>query len=537
MLVKKIILEIILLINISEFLFAQIKTFDLIPNVGGLRSQSRGFMVYADSNYIYLLGDRKDSTVMGFEPGIWPYMAKFNYSGKMLDTSLLIDSNYQKSFRIRTSKINRINDSTIVFHSFRDNGAIYADKYLALLDLKMGKILKSNNLIEKIDSLNQHHYIEFISKTDVGQLIASVFYYQNNNKVVTTEIWEFDSTLNIIKVIKVPDTKYREYCYWVGKTGNNYELINEVREYKNRQGNIVTTIAYLKIDSVGNIIKRQPLELNGDFGFYLTDTYTIMRDSSNRFIITLNELILTNECNDCFASIPYVFYLSPELDTVYNKVKMYSEPNPIKYYPNYTLGTMTASIDNSGYLTCGEMLGDVLGSSRGFIFKNSFSGDSLWFRKYKPISFESDRAYWMEFQQITSTPFNTYAVAATVADIKDEVLKSWILHIDSLGCLIPGCDEIVKNFNYEKTKSKIFNIYPNVVKEIFYMHSNIDSKNTYNLSLLDLNGKMIKTIPFKPSKGMQYILELPLGLLSGNYFLYIYNDKNELIQYDRISVP
>lgn len=55
-------------------------------------------------------------------------------------------------------------------------------------------------------------------------------------------------------------------------------------------------------------------------------------------------------------------------------------------------------------------IGDTLGNAFGYICKNSLKGDSLWFKKYRPISFEPGCAMYMAFGQIAVTPYHIYAI-------------------------------------------------------------------------------------------------------------------------------
>lgn len=177
--------------------------------------------------------------------------------------------------------------------------------------------------------------------------------------------------------------------------------------------------------------------------------------------------------------------------------------------------------DNSGYIVCGD-ISTIEGSlpDYGVIFKVSVNGDSLWLNKYQPLSWDSLRAFWMELYRVNVTPYNTIIACGRVADNLTQAIRGWIMHLDSDGCLVPGCNKILASKEIESGSEKPFKIYPNPsTNSMIYILSQFSSSNNYHLELSDLTGKIIKNTKFQPTQGMQYLLNVDNSIPQGEYIL------------------
>lgn len=84
-----------------------------------------------------------------------------------------------------------------------------------------------------------------------------------------------------------------------------------------------------------------------------------------------------------------------------------------KFY-NYSL---CKSPDNSGYVMASEWHTPLVNEvDYGLLFKVSEEGDSLWTRKYHPLSWDSLRTGYIQFYQMNYTPYNSIVVVGIVAD-------------------------------------------------------------------------------------------------------------------------
>ncbi|MFZ1516588.1 MAG: T9SS type A sorting domain-containing protein, partial [Saprospiraceae bacterium] len=179
--------------------------------------------------------------------------------------------------------------------------------------------------------------------------------------------------------------------------------------------------------------------------------------------------------------------------------------------------------DGSGMVICGSVFTqEVNEPDYGIIFKSNLNGDSLWTRDLQPLGWDSTRAWWMSMESIRTTPYNTLIVCGRVSDGSEEVIKGWLLHLDSEGCLVPGCDKVVSNTDIQSGKEKAFAIYPNPsVSNHLYLLSRIGDQSKVTLELIDLSGKVLHTSHFNPQLGTQYLLQFPSDLLNGEYLLKI----------------
>ncbi len=192
--------------------------------------------------------------------------------------------------------------------------------------------------------------------------------------------------------------------------------------------------------------------------------------------------------------------------------------------------------DSSGMVICGSVFThQVAEPDYGILFKSSLHGDSLWTRQLQPLGWDSTRAIWMDLERIRTTPYNTLVTCGRVADGRDAVIKGWLLHLDSEGCLVPGCDKVVGNADIHSGKEKAFSINPNpIVSGDLYILSRISDQSKFTLELIDLSGKVLHSTHFNPQQGTQYFMQLPAELLSGEYLLKI--QGNEMIQVEKILV-
>ncbi len=515
----------------------KIEYFNLLPDMEAAHYQSQLKAVAADSQYIYVMGDRVSTLdSMGFNMDNDIFFAKFDYQGNKKGIYVLKDSNLVKPYIANNRPLFKLNDniySTLIFSIDNPNNKFANSKIIRF---------KFNSLkLERVSNINfpipGNHDFESFSQSSYykGSLLFVFNFRKTGNSLYENYIYEIDSNLNIINILKIPALKEGSFAYrWICKNNNGeYEMIGDWQEQSNGNFTGRGRLFYQKIDSSGEQLMYSEISRFEDYFFIRGgQTFTIIRNEDLSFYIAASHW--PKESRD-YGSIPYIIQTSPTLDSVYWMTRFYEYPELIMD-PDYSIEYMCKMKDESGVVVCGEICNSIIDKKEyGILFKASHKGDSLWLRKYQPLGWDSIRARWMSFNQVTSTPYNTLAVVARVADSQDKVIKGWLLHLDSDGCLIPNCGKKVNVEDIKSGNEKAFRMYPNpVMNDCINILSHVSENDESKIELMTIDGRLIKSTKFRPSEQMQYVLELDSDIPSGNYLIKI-NGRN-YSQVEKIQV-
>ncbi|MCH8902686.1 MAG: T9SS type A sorting domain-containing protein [Bacteroidetes bacterium] len=166
----------------------------------------------------------------------------------------------------------------------------------------------------------------------------------------------------------------------------------------------------------------------------------------------------------------------------------------------------------------------------GWIMKSSSDGDSLWSRKYS-IKGNFTNYFW----DIESTSDKGFIICGWGTVNNQDM---WLIKVDSMGCLVPGCDTLGTQIIEIPNSTPRISIYPNPFanEATVYIHSGYISKMKQGyFSLYDILGKEVRRIQLdhliqqqnNPQGGVQFLLRrkgLPAGIYiyrvsSGNEYL------------------
>ena len=185
---------------------------------------------------------------------------------------------------------------------------------------------------------------------------------------------------------------------------------------------------------------------------------------------------------------------------------------------------------SDGFVVAGDHLAfdSSLFPPSGVLFKASLQGDSLWMKHYIPLNWEGDRIAWVNFNDVKTTPEGNLVVAGSIADREVQIVRPWILHLDSDGCLVPNCNTVGTK-NDEEKANKQFILYPNPVNHELYLLSSISLNEVIEINIINNNGTILKSTTILPQLGYQYIL--PLSELSpGTYHLIFCRDNKGILE-------
>ncbi|NOT37041.1 MAG: hypothetical protein HOP11_06665 [Saprospiraceae bacterium] len=181
--------------------------------------------------------------------------------------------------------------------------------------------------------------------------------------------------------------------------------------------------------------------------------------------------------------------------------------------------------DAQGNILCG-------GTSRfkdtdqydGWICKFSNKGDSIWSRvinNYDKIG--------EQFFNIANASDGGYYLTGYSWIEGNNSSKAWIVKVDSLGCLVPGCEKVVATEDIRSGKEKEFVMFPNPVTERFFFLSRITVDEPLQMLIHNLQGELIQTYKFRAYEGHQYQLDLKEDIPSGLYNVTIVNAKGMVL--------
>ncbi len=492
--------------------------FNILPDVGGIDGQAMCFIVVPDTNSIKIIGHRYDTILPG--PNTKPWLGHFNYDGELFEIIPLIDSHYVSPFNVFNIPLaGKIND-IYYYYTRRDVGGQYFTSNLIELDVANGEIYKSK-LITNDDFPDLAYpgiFIDYNKPNHTILLLNSLY----KDDSVKTYITILDTLFKIEKIIEIKESHRANYAHY-GKMNTDgtftvlgFALIEHVGQpdYYNFYLNI--------IDSSGFILDHKLAPTIVPLTLGLAHTRTIVQDNFGNWIISgLHYEDRSDSCMDCYQLIPYIFSATQDFDSLLWQTRFFDVPD--MNFPQYVIHSMAQLQD--GYVVAGDYQSGASFPESGVLFKASNAGDSLWMKHYIPLSWEDDRVAWASLNDVKATPYGTIIAVGAINDKVSRKIRPWVLHLDSDGCLVPGCNTVSTNEeNITASNKDYFKIYPNPVSKELYLLSTITSNDPVNISVVSNDGIVLKMRDFNPLKGYQYLLPVS-DLASGIYHLILTNPK------------
>ena len=508
-----------------NWIYAQQNTyFNILPDLGALENKSIFKAVTSDNKFIYTLGSKltaQDSNRRNQVIDI-QYNA-FDYNG-VLRNSKIIQFTGLKPYIQKNFPFIKMNDSLYFYILYlEDRQKIWTDFEALILNIKNGKVEKHLGVPRPFPG---DYDFNFYSNTSFVNEKLNLLFKTYYDQKVEYFIYTFNDDLSINKIRKLSNINDNITFRWLSNdNANSYELVGEVNQQINNVATGKTNLFYIKLDSNLNLVKRNDYTGSFNIGVGTATTYTIIRNEDRSFVISANDWVYTPTG---FYGKPVTLKFSPEFDTLIWRRYMYQkfdQPERQRTWINFN----DKMKDNSGYITCGDQYDQRQDSSDNYaiLYKVSEQGDSLWFKKYLPLAWDKYRAIGMNMAQVHVTDYNSIVFCGSVGDRFEQNTRAWLLHLDSGGCLVPGCNEVVstKDINHESNQN--FKIYPNPVVS---SHLNIacfgHERMEINLELLSLSGQIIRETKFKSEQGLQIQLEIPFEIPNGEYLLRFTNGSS-----------
>lgn len=506
-----------------------LKYFELVsPILGGDHEAGNLEKVVADSQFIYVMG-HVPKEIPNSGKSNHPIFASLDYTGKIKKVELLIDS-FILNTPYSNQRMIKKNDSIYLTFFYIPNPyrLEFGGYELFEVNLRQGKVIKRKRFYDyKVHD-------DALIFTD-QELKDSVFQFvlQDYGKLIPNRyLYEMDLDLNVRKIIQIKyDEPYLTYRWASKGKDETYDLLVEQAIYKGNNETGLGYLTYLSMDSTGKIIKKKQLPVKKNIYINGGANYLVTRDKDRNFVFGCSEWGNNPSIRE---AKPLIIKTSPEFDTIFWMTSFYPYTDWVSN-PRFYMNSIVAMIDGTGYLIGGDWNTPKFAEpDYGLLYKVAQNGDSLWTRKYQPLTWDSLRGAFFSFKQVNCTPYNTIVVAGIASDYITNYQKPWVLHLDKDGCLIPGCSEFVSVSDIQSGKQNAFSIYPNpIVSDHIYIDSRINSKDQYILTLSDLSGKELHKAYFSPQQFVQYLIEIPASLISGEYVLRIrgkeYNQINKIV--------
>lgn len=182
--------------------------------------------------------------------------------------------------------------------------------------------------------------------------------------------------------------------------------------------------------------------------------------------------------------------------------------------------------DSNSFYVCGmghQIDNPPIGFSYvGFLSNISYGGNVNWTRRYTLIDTKSDYHYLYD---IKKTVDGGLVLVGQIVDFEfgapSPIQKAWILKVDSLGCLVPGCGlSSIIDRNIDKDALDI-RLYPNPVSNgTSSLFIGMSSTCNYTLDIVDVSGNTVHRWNGFHTGPTTYILSFS-DIVSGIYFIHL----------------
>lgn len=464
--------------------------------------------VEVDSNYIYCIGTIIDTNQIS-QDGIF---VKYTYSGGVVKTKEFKQNNRDYSF---------MNPNLRWSHNSLKFGDFYFsnnDLYGFIFSLDQDGNFVDSSTINKIDTV-PYNFNRVGSWTNLNNnvdiLIGSYFQkkptksqlvlVKRANNVITNEVI-VNNPYNILNtsMLRINDNKYALGNRILGTTiGDNINRSN-------------ITI----IDSSMNIVDTW--ESNPDSTWL--GASDLLNSPDGGIIVAFQRGFIDKPKKTILYKASIL-----KIDSNYNNVLWIQDIPNTAFSKLNSVNNLETGFDNLSFFACGTTvnLDTNLGISyEGFLTKHSYSGEIIWSRKYSIIDSEFDIHTLYDMRK---TVDGGIVMVGQVADLTGDILdprdQSWIIKVDSFGCLVPGCQNTTR-IDESAPVSLDIRLYPNPVtdRQVSMYVGEENPIGEMNLTLVNLQGSVVKTWKIDFQGPTTYMFEI-LGVLPGMYQLLVQAGK------------
>ncbi|MEN9348170.1 MAG: hypothetical protein RLZZ77_1681 [Bacteroidota bacterium] len=363
-----------------------------------------------------------------------------------------------------------------------------------------------NELWEKFygDSIHDHAFMQGKPTSDGGFIcIGSAILIENFPKFY---------------VVKTDSTGNEEWHKYLG-FGDKYRSGIWVNELQNSSGFVVSgfeddteydpAALVFVLDTLGNITDWEKYSNWGNYDSQSAEG--ILNCSSGGFIFGSERNVEETGTFE-YTQIPQLVRIDNGLDTLWT-CDLFSEPNPS------ASAQVIQETPEGDFVTVGTMidLGSA-GTGVGHISKVSATGELLWHRTYRYAEFGDNLLF--DIDPMPNGGFLCTGWMNGIPFLGDSIpdQDAWLLAVDSMGCLVPGCDTL--DIAVSEVNPIEFSVYPNPADQFINIaFSKHQSLGQAEIKLYDLQGRLIKSVVITHAQAT-YMLEC-VSLENGSYLLAI----------------
>jgi hypothetical protein len=225
---------------------------------------------------------------------------------------------------------------------------------------------------------------------------------------------------------------------------------------------------------------------------------------------------------------PYVVYIDPSNgDTLYSRT--YGDPHYVttifasKQFPGSDIIHAGVSYSN--------------GPQQGLLLRTTSDGDSLRMRNYYYYDDDDVEQGQGRFFDVLPTADNGCIAAGVAYNPVNAPYPpghsqdTWVVKVDSMGCVVPGCDGITGITEVATNLGEALHLYPNPVRDQLHVGISLPrgfkTTGPLTLSVTSLEGKLVQQVAVPTSAAGEVVLDVS-ALASGMYALHL-SDANTWI--------
>lgn len=396
-------------------------------------------------------------------------------------------------------------DKHIITKSLKKSSGGFMYQISSIADIGTGKYywglmkygLNGHLIFHHLDT----HQYQFVTMNEIQELPDKNFIAVGTIQKSGTH--PKDEEVFLVKMDSLGNELWQK-SLWLGGNGHNGECIalcddggfvvgGAENDYTVGPTRFIKPIV-IKLDSLGNLEWRKEY---GSYDYSNSAAYSIVQtqDGGYAFVGAVGQE-KNGTVNPIYSTIPWVV----KLDSL-GKVlwKHENENKQLTPYPNDNHFRDILELDDQQIVTCGQQRviyykDGVIDSygMRGVISKYSQDGQQKWFRVYRhPEAID----YWNTLNflyDIEATSDGGFVAAGTLSPSTDTTQDTWVIKVDSFGCMEPGC-EVISVPEIEPAIAAL-KIYPNPSNGILNIEitpSISEHTDTYEFKLYDMLGKRV----------------------------------------------
>jgi hypothetical protein len=271
-------------------------------------------------------------------------------------------------------------------------------------------------------------------------------------------------------------------------------------------------------------------------------THNYVTDTSNQSLI-YSGIALIEKGNNYFIGSVFGTQ-SPNSNNVFGNAYIYKLGNN----QNWLWGKMIANhppsyisdirklleADDGNILAIGTRPVNDSSHFMGYMQKLTPNGDSLWQRTFAALTTTAARNEIYDARPTSDGGYIICGESRSYLPTTEPMQQGWLLKVDSMGCLVPGC-HITAVEEIEGRELLQIKTYPNPATDYLNVYvPAIISSSDLQLHLYNLEGKLLQN-HFLPQQDATYMMQVD-DLVTGVYLLQLLDEDGRLLGSAKVIV-